>query len=311
MSLSVGFIGLGNMGRPMAHNLLDAGFPLTLFNRTAARADALRQAGAGWADTPRAVAEQSDVVLSILADDAAVRAVALGENGQGVLSGLEPGGVHVDMSTVSPDVSREVASRYRERGVDFVAAPVFGRPEAAAAAKLWVCPAGPPAAIDRCRPLFEALGQGVIVVGEDPHSANVLKLVGNFFVISAIETLSEALTLAEKGGLQSATVMELIGALLPVPLFQGYGGRIARQEFSPAGFALALGLKDVGLMQQLAKDVAAPLPLADVADTHLRAAFARGRGDLDWGALATVVREMAGLDPGTGEPSDRTREPAR
>lgn len=303
MSLSVGFVGLGKMGQPMARNLLDAGFPLTLFNRTMVRADALRQAGAGWADSPRAVAERSDVVLSILADDDALHAVALGEpgGGHGVLAGLKPGAVHVDMSTVSPDISRDLVPRYRERGVDFVAAPVFGRPEAAAAAKLWICPAGPPAAVARCRPLFERLGQGVIVVGEEPHLANVLKLVGNFFVIAAIETLSEALTLAEKGGLRSETMLELIGSLLPVPMFQGYGSRIAKQEFLPAGFALELGLKDVGLMQQLAKDVVAPLPLADVAHTHLRAAFARGRGHLDWGALATVVREMAGLAPGADE----------
>ena len=299
MTSSIGFIGLGRMGLPMARHLLDADFPLAVFNRTASRADALRQNGAGWADSPRELAAQSDIVISIIADDAALRAIALGEDG--ILAGLKPDGIHVDMSTVSPDVTKELVPLYHEQGTHFVAAPVFGRPEAAAAAKLWVCPAGPAAAIERCRPAFEVMGQGVIVVGEEPHLANVLKLVGNFFVIAGIETLSEALTLAEKGGLQNETVLELIRALLPVPLFQGYGSRIAKQEFLPAGFALALGLKDVGLMQQLAKDVAAPLPLADLADNHLRAAFARGRGDLDWGALATVVREMAGLPSGAPE----------
>ena len=299
MTPSIGFIGLGRMGLPMARHLLDADFPLAVFNRTASRADALRQNGAGWADSPRELAARSDIVISIIADDAALRAIALGEDG--ILAGLKPDGIHVDMSTVSPDVTKELAPLYHEQGTHFVAAPVFGRPEAAAAAKLWVCPAGSAAAIERCRPAFEVMGQGVIVVGEEPHLANVLKLVGNFFVIAGIETLSEALTLAEKGGLQNETVLELIRALLPVPLFQGYGSRIAKQEFLPAGFALALGLKDVGLMQQLAKDVAAPLPLADLADTHLRAAFARGRGDLDWGALATVVREMAGLPSGAPE----------
>ena len=248
---------------------------------------------------PRELAAQSDIVISIIADDAALRAIALGEDG--ILAGLKPDGIHVDMSTVSPDVTKELAPLYHDRGAHFVASPVFGRPEAAAAAKLWICPAGSAAAIDRCRPAFEVMGQGVIVVGEEPHLANVLKLVGNFFVIAGIETLSEALTLAEKGGLQNETVLELIRALLPVPLFQGYGSRIAKQEFAPAGFALALGLKDVGLMQKLAKDVVAPLPLADLADNHLRAAFARGRGDLDWGALATVLREMAGLPSGAPE----------
>ena len=299
MTSSIGFIGLGRMGLPMAQNLLDADFPLAVFNRTASRADTLRQKGARWANSPRDLAAQSDIVISIIADDAALRTIALGEDG--ILAGLKPDGIHVDMSTVSPDVTKELVPLYHDREAHFVASPVFGRPEAAAAAKLWICPAGSAAAIDRCRPAFEVMGQGVIVVGEEPHLANVLKLVGNFFVIAGIETLSEALTLAEKGGLQNETVLELIRALLPVPLFQGYGSRIAKQEFVPAGFALALGLKDVGLMQKLAKDVVAPLPLADLADNHLRAAFARGRGDLDWGALATVLREMAGLPSGAPE----------
>ena len=299
MNTAVGFVGLGRMGLPMAQHLLDAGFSLSVFNRTASRADVLLQDGAQWTASPRALAEQSDIVVSIIADDTALRTIALGE--QGILAGIKQGSIHVDMSTVSPDVTQELAPLYQERGAHFVGSPVFGRPEAAAAAKLWICPAGPPAAIDRCRPLFDAMGQGIIVVGEEAHLANVLKLVGNFFVIAAIETLGEAFTLAEKGGLKSETVLDLIQALLPVPLFQGYGSRIAKQEFSPAGFALELGLKDVGLMQKLAKDVAAPLPLADLAHTHLRAAFARGRGDLDWGALASVIREMAGLPSGAEE----------
>ena len=299
MNTAVGFVGLGRMGLPMAQHLLDAGFSLSVFNRTASRADVLLQDGAQWTASPRALAEQSDIVVSIIADDTALRTIALGE--QGILAGIKQGSIHVDMSTVSPDVTQELAPLYQERGAHFVGSPVFGRPEAAAAAKLWICPAGPPAAIDRCRPLFDAMGQGIIVVGEEAHLANVLKLVGNFFVIAAIETLGEAFTLAEKGGLKSETVLDLIQALLPVPLFQGYGSRIAKQEFSPAGFALELGLKDVGLMQKLAKDVAAPLPLADLAHTHLRAAVARGRGDLDWGALASVIREMAGLPSGAEE----------
>jgi 3-hydroxyisobutyrate dehydrogenase-like beta-hydroxyacid dehydrogenase len=141
------------------------------------------------------------------------------------------------------------------------------------------------------------MGQGVIVVGTEPHLASALKLVGNFFVISAIETLSEAFTLAEKSGLKVETVLEVVKALLPVPLFQGYGTRIARNEFSPPGFSLQLGLKDVGLMRKLADDVAAPLPLADLAYRHLLAASAKGRNDLDWGALVTVIRELAGLEP--------------
>lgn len=295
MTTQVGFIGLGNMGLPMAHNLLRAGYPLRVFNRTAARAQSLLAQGARWASSPRAVAEQCEIVITMLADDAALQATTLGEDG--LHAGLAPGAVHVDMSTVYPTTSQHLAQVYRESGKYFLAAPVFGRPEAAAAAKLWICPAGPTDVIERCRPLFAAMGQGVIIVGTEPHLAHTLKLVGNFFIISAIETLSEALTLAEKAGLTCDTVLQLINALLPVPLFQGYGTRIARGEFSPPGFGLRLGLKDVGLMRKLADEVAAPLPLADLAYRHLLAALVRGRGDLDWGALVTVVRELAGLEP--------------
>jgi 3-hydroxyisobutyrate dehydrogenase-like beta-hydroxyacid dehydrogenase len=294
---SVGFIGLGHMGLPMAQNLLKAGHALHVFNRTKARADTLLTQGASWEPWPREVARKSSIVISILADDVALQEVALGE--QGILAGLAPDGVHVDMSTVSPDTSKDLAQRYQERGMHYVAAPVFGRPDAAAAAKLWICPAGATEIIERCRPLFNAMGQGVIIVGNEPHLANVLKLVGNFFVISAIETLSEAFTLAEKSGLEVDRVLDVVKALLPVPLFQGYGARMARSEFTPPGFGLRLGLKDVGLMRKLADQVAAPLPLADLAHSHLRAAFAKGRGELDWGALITVVRELAGLAPGS------------
>lgn len=296
MTTTVGFVGLGNMGLPMARNLLKAGHPLHVFNRTAGRAEELLAQGAKWQSSPRALAGQTDIVLSMLADDAALETVALGE--EGILSGLKKERIHVDMSTVSPDITKKLVQRYRERGAHFIAAPVFGRPEAAAAAKLWIIPAGPAGMIEHCRPLFEAMGQGVIVVGSEPHLANALKLVGNFFVISAIETLSEAFTLAEKAGVKVETVLEVIKALLPVPLFQGYGTRMAHNEFSPPGFELRLGLKDVGLMRKLADQVIAPLPLADLAHHHLNAALAKGRGDLDWGALITVVRELAGLAPG-------------
>jgi 3-hydroxyisobutyrate dehydrogenase-like beta-hydroxyacid dehydrogenase len=297
MTTTVGFIGLGNMGLPMAQNVLKAGHTLHVFNRTAARAESLLSQGAKWESSPRAVGEKTPIVLSILADDAALENVTLGE--RGVLAGLKKGEIHVDMSTVSPDTTKKLAQEYSVRGVHFIAAPVFGRPEAAAAAKLWICPAGAAEAIEQCQPLFSAMGQGVIVVGTEPHLASVLKLVGNFFVISAIETLSEAFTLAEKSGLKVDTVLEVIKALLPVPLFQGYGTRMARNEFVPPGFVLRLGLKDVGLMRKLADQVQAPLPLADIAHQHLRAAVANGRGELDWGALISVVRELAALPPGT------------
>lgn len=297
MTETVGFIGLGNMGLPMAQNLLKAGYTLWVFNRTPERAKSLLEQGATWAPSPRALAERAGIVISMLADDGALKTVSLGE--QGVLAGLAKGAVHVDMSTIFPDTTQELARLYHERGAHFVAAPVFGRPDVAAAARLWICPAGPAEVIEHCQPLFAAMGQGVIIVGAEPHLANVLKLVGNFFIVSAIETLSEAFALAEKAGLKVEKVLEVMQAFLPAPPLLGYGFRMAQNAFSPPGFSLRLGLKDVSLMRKLADQVAAPLPLADLAYRHLLSALARGRGDLDWGALVTVVRELAGLAPGS------------
>ena len=176
MRISTGFIGLGNMGVPMAHNLLKAGHPLSVFNRTASRADSLCAQGATRATSPRVLAEQSDIILSIVADDTALKAIALGDDG--VLAGLTPGKIHVDMSTVSPDISKELDQHYRAKGTHYIAAPVFGRPDAAAAAKLWICPAGSAEAVARCRPLFDAClilpnystGFGGRLLGESPLS---------------------------------------------------------------------------------------------------------------------------------------------
>ena len=299
MKETVGFIGLGNMGSPMALNLLKAGYSLQVFNRTSSKAESLLQQGASQAFSSRAIAEQVTVVISMVADDEALEAVALGE--EGILAGLALGGIHVDMSTVLPDTSKKLSDLYQERGVHFVAAPVFGTLDMAAAADLRICPAGPAAVIDRCRPLFDAMGQVFIVAGEEPHLANVLKLVGNFFLLSLNETLSEAFTLAEKAGLKSQQVLELVQLILPGPASQGYATRISRHEFSLPNFPIRLALKDAGHMRRLADQVVAPLPLADLGYRHLLAALARGRGELDQTALVTVVREMAGLEAGVDE----------
>jgi 3-hydroxyisobutyrate dehydrogenase-like beta-hydroxyacid dehydrogenase len=297
MTTSVGFVGLGNMGLPMAQNLLKAGYALHVFNRTAAKAESLLTQGATWAPSPQALAARTGLVLSIVADDDALHAVTLGEHG--ILAGLPHDGIHVDMSTVFPDTSKHLAQLYRERGAHFIAAPVSGRPEHAAAAKLLIYLAGPAGVRERCRPLLAALGQGVIVVGDEPHLANVLKLVTNFMVVAVNETLSEAFTLAEKAGLKSEPVLEMLQVLFPSLVFEVFAKRIATADFYSPGANVRLWLKDVGHMRQLAAQVAAPLPLADLAYHHLLAALARGRGDLDVAALVTVVRELAGLTPGT------------
>lgn len=297
MTRAVGFVGLGNMGRAMAQNVLEAGHALHVFNRTAAKAEALLAQGAVWASSPRALAERTGLVITMLADDDALRAVTLGEHG--ILAGLPPDGIHIDMSTVFPDTSKILAQLYRERGAHFVAAPVSGRPEQAVAAQLFIYLAGPAGIRERCWPVITTMGQQVIVVGDEPHLANVMKLVANFMVIAVDEALSEALTLAEKAGLEIESVLQMLQALFPSWVVQVYAQRIAASDFYSPGFNVRLGLKDVRHMRRLADQVAAPLPVAEVAYRHLLAALARGRGDLDATALVTVVRELAGLLPGT------------
>jgi 3-hydroxyisobutyrate dehydrogenase-like beta-hydroxyacid dehydrogenase len=221
----------------------------------------------------------------------------LGEHG--ILAGLPREGIHIDMSTVFPDTSQRLAQVYRERGAHCIAAPVSGRPEHAAAAQRVISLAGPAEVLARCRPLLAALGQRIIAVGDAPHLANVLKLVTNCIAIAVTETLSEAFTLADKAGLQSAPVLEMLQVLFPSLVCEVFAKRIAASDFDSPGVNVRLWLKDVGHMRQLADQVAAPLPLADLAYRHLLAALARGRGDLDAAALVTVVREVAGLAPGT------------
>lgn len=294
MAESIGFVGLGNMGLPMAVNLLEADYDLHVFNRTATRAEGLLGRGATWAESPRVLAERTGMVISMVADDEALEAVSLG--GQGILAGLPSDGVHIDMSTVFPDTSRDLAKRYDERGVHFIAAPVSGRPDFAAAGQLVVYQGGPSQVLERCQPVFQVLGRTNIVVGEEPHLASVMKLVTNFLIFSVIETLSETFTLAEKSGLEARHLVDMIQVFYPSPIIQHYAGRIAQQHFSEPGATLGLMSKDIRHIRKLADQAGAPLPLADLVHRNFLAALARGRSDLDVAALSTVLRETAGLE---------------
>src|SRR5262249_10935610 len=229
MTTPVGFVGLGNMGLPIAQHVLKAGYALHVFNRTAAKAEGLLAQGATWAPSPQVLAARTGLVLSIVADDDALQAVALGEHG--ILAGLPREGIHIDMSTVFPDTSQSLAQVYQERGAHFIASPVSGRPEQAAAAQLVIYQAGPAAILERCRPLFTALGQHIIRAGEEPHLANVLKLVTNFMAVAVTETLSEAFTWAEKTGLKSEPVLEMLQVNFPSWVYQLFARRITQFDF--------------------------------------------------------------------------------
>jgi 3-hydroxyisobutyrate dehydrogenase-like beta-hydroxyacid dehydrogenase len=292
--MKISFIGLGSMGLPMARNLFQAGHELVVYNRTRNRAEELGKRGVRVAESPRDAAQGAELLISMLSDDAAVEEVMWGETG--ALPGLAPGAIHASMSTISHLLSRRLAEEHRSRRQDYVAAPVFGRPEAAEAAKLWIIAAGGAATIECCRPVFEAMGQGIEVVGDDPPMANVLKLAGNFLLASAIETLGEAFTLVQKYGIEPARFLEIVnGRLIRSPIYESYGKLIAGQKWEPAGFKLRHGLKDVRLVLAAAETVTTPMPVASLIRDHYLTAMARGWGDIDWAALARVVEENASL----------------
>jgi len=291
--MEMGFIGLGAMGEPMARNLIKAGHALKIYNRTRSRAEALAGQGTTLAETP-AAACTAGVVATMLADDAAVEGVVFGEHG--VLEGLPRGGVHISHSTISTNLSRRLAGAHRQREQIFLAAPVFGRPDAAQAARLIVVAAGPPEAVERCHPALEAIGRKVFVIGPDAPAANTIKLAGNFLIASMLETLGEAFALLRKSGVDPATFLEImVGSFFQSPIYENYGKIIAEQRYEPAGFKLRLGLKDVRLMMAAAEEAGAPMPIASLIRDNLISGIAQGLGDLDWSAVARVAALKSGL----------------
>jgi 3-hydroxyisobutyrate dehydrogenase-like beta-hydroxyacid dehydrogenase len=290
--MDVGLIGLGRMGTGIAKSLLRAGHRVTVYNRTRDRADALRKDGAAIANSV-AEACHGDAVLTMLADDAAVEAVVFGENG--VLKSLQRG-THVSASTISVALSDRLAAEHARSGQDFIAAPVFGRPEAAEAGKLAIVAAGPKAAIERCKPLWDAMGQKLLVIGEQQSKANVVKLTGNFLIATVLESLGEALAFARKSGVDAGALLEfLTSTLFNAPVYKTYGALIAEGKHDQVGFALPLGLKDVRLVQQAADAQRVPMPIASLLHDRFVTAMARGHERRDWSVIGQVAAEDAGL----------------
>ncbi|BBM70534.1 NAD(P)-dependent oxidoreductase [Rhodothermus marinus] len=290
---AVAVIGLGRMGQPIARNLLKAGYEVVVYNRTPEKAEALVSEGARLASTPGEAARTTGLVLTMVADDAALEAVVEGPDG--LLAHLPAGGIHVAMSTISPELSASLTRRHQERGQFFVGAPVFGRPDAAAAARLRIVAAGPTEAIERCRPVLEVLGSQLFVVGAEPAQAHLVKLAGNFLLASMLEALSEAFALTRKAGLDPQQFFEIIDALFGSPIYHAYGQLIASQHYTPPGFTIPLGLKDVRLARQAAHALQVPMPLASLVENHLIEALAAGLQEVDWAALAEIAARHAGL----------------
>ncbi len=297
MNKTIGFIGLGKMGEPMARNLLRAGYKVRVYNRTSAKAQALAGEGAEVVAALRDVVAPDGIVVSMVANDHALEEIVLGESGIGKILGS--GGIHVSMSTVSPQVAQKLSAHYQKQGATYLAAPVFGRPEAAATRKLWICMAGDGKAKERAKPILETLGQQIFDFGEKPEAANVVKLAGNFLIGSAIEAMAEAYTFAEKNGVSREMVADVFSqTFLACPIYQNYGKVIATQEYQPAGFKLSLGLKDMNLLTSVAATSLTPMPLGNLLQERLLSAMSKGRADMDWTALAIGASEDAGLRRG-------------
>jgi len=292
--VKIAFIGLGNMGSHMAGHLLGAGHGVTVWNRTLSKADELGSKGAKVAKSAGEAAREAEVVITMLADDFAVESAVL--HAGGVLDSLPKNATHISMSTISVALSKKLAEEHAKRGQQYITAPVFGRPEAAEAGKLFVVAAGEKAALERCKPLLEALGQRVFVIGDKPEMANVVKLSGNFLIASVIESLGEAIALTRKYGIDPHQYVEfLTNSMFAAPVYKTYGNLIADEKYRPAGFKLRLGLKDIRLALAAAEAVDAPLPFASDIRDHMLTAIARGMDDMDWSATAKLAAEDAGL----------------
>ena len=290
--MRVGFIGLGRMGAGMAGSLLRGGHEVTVYNRTASKARPLGEQGARVA---RSIAEAAGnpVVFTMVSDDAALEAVVFGDDG--LLHHLAQDALHISSSTIGVVLSERLARSHADAGRRFVAAPVFGRPEAAAAAKLFVVAAGPDDAIAEARPLFDAIGQKTFVVSDRPENANLVKLSGNFLLAAVVESLGEALALVGKAGLDRAKYLELLtSTLFDVPVYRNYGRLIAERAFEPAGFAAPLGHKDIRLALEAAERLHVPMPLASLLRDRFLTLLARGGERLDWSAVGDLARQDAG-----------------
>jgi 3-hydroxyisobutyrate dehydrogenase-like beta-hydroxyacid dehydrogenase len=285
----VGFIGLGAMGEPMARNLLRGGVDLVVYNRTATRGARLLAEGARAAASPAEVGRSgADVVFTMVADDTALRDTLFGADG--LLEGLPKGAVHVSCSTVSVQLSRDLAAAHAEHGHGYVSMPVLGRPTAAAGAQLAILMAGAADARERCTPYLSLLGKRTFVLGDDPVLANTSKLVCNFLIISLIESLGEGFQLAERSGVAPAKILEILTeTIFGAPVVKTYGDVLVNERFEEVGFRLPLGLKDVRLVLAAAEEVLAPMPIANVVRDHMLIALANGQENLDWASFVKVL----------------------
>jgi 3-hydroxyisobutyrate dehydrogenase-like beta-hydroxyacid dehydrogenase len=290
--MKVGFLGLGQMGTGMAANLIKAGHDVTVYNRSKGKAAALVEQGAIEAATI-AEACHGDAAVTMVADDKALRTFAFGESG--IIATLPKNAIHISCSTISVELSEALTEAHAKAGQRFIAAPVFGRPDAAAAAKLAVIAAGPAATLADCAPIFDAIGQRTFVLGDTPPVANLVKLSGNFLIASVIETLGEAMALIGKAGVDLHAYLDMLtSTLFSAPVYKTYGGLIAGNKFEPAGFAAPLGQKDIRLTLAAAEHLNVPMPVASLLRDRFLTLLANGGEHLDWSAVGKLAAKDSG-----------------
>jgi 3-hydroxyisobutyrate dehydrogenase-like beta-hydroxyacid dehydrogenase len=264
-----------------------------VFNRTSGKADGLAKQGAQVAESIQDAVSDCDVVFTMLADDNAVADVVFGE--RGLAASLPRGAIHVSHSTISVAMARKLEQEHAARAQAFVSAPVFGRPDAAEAKRLLVVAAGDAAPVEKVRPLLDAIGRQTYVAGNEPWQANLIKLNGNFMIACVIETFGEAFATIRKAGIDHHLFHEIMSELFGSPVYKGYGGAVAANQFEPAGFALRLGLKDIRLGLEAAGELEVPMPFASVLRDHFLAALANGQENMDWSSVGKIPGLMAGL----------------
>jgi 3-hydroxyisobutyrate dehydrogenase-like beta-hydroxyacid dehydrogenase len=294
--MKVGFIGLGQMGSGMAARLLEAGHDVTVYNRTRAKTAPLRETGASVAETPADASKNAEAVFTMLADDHAVEIVTFGE--EGILGALPHGAVHISSSTLGVDFTRRLAAAHADAGQRFLAAPVFGRPDVAAAGQLFVVAGGEGETVASVQPLLDAIGKRTFVMSDRPDAAALVKLSGNFLIASMIESVGEAMALVDRGGVDRRAYLDLLtSTLFDAPVYRGYGQLIADRKYEPAGFAAPLGQKDIRLALAAAEELRVPMPVASLLRDRLLRLVANGGERLDWSAIGDFATTDSGASP--------------
>jgi 3-hydroxyisobutyrate dehydrogenase-like beta-hydroxyacid dehydrogenase len=292
MSEKIAFMGLGTLGTPIAANLIQDGHDVTVWNRTSGKAQPLLDQGAKEADSPHHAVTPGGVIVSVLADDAAVEETITKE----VLEKIGEGGLHISMSTIAPATARRLAEMHERYGVAYVAAPIFARPQAVTDRIGNLCVSGEANAKARAKRIMGPSVKGYFDFGDEVGAANVVKLAGNFMIAASIEMMAEAFTMGEKSGVPRQAMYDMLTqTLFAAPIFQGYGQMIQSSTYEPVGFKLPLGLKDINLVLDNAAEVQAPMPLASLLHDRFISALAKGRENLDWTALAQGASDDAGL----------------